>query len=677
MRRSAGRPASLVVLVLLASLGVGGFAVTRGTARDQERRLLVERAGEVAALLTSATSSTASTLRLLGEAYAARQGAGGTFTATARSLLNASVVGIGVAEIAGGDLVVRAGLGASPAAGDRLAGQRAELARRALRAPGLVSALVQNAATHRLTLVLALARQSRTVVWQDSTVDPSRPAARTPGSPYRELDVRLYRSPDARPDQLVLTTTAADLSPSPSVDRRTLTVGAEQWLVLTAAIRPLGGSSAALVSWTILAAGIAAAVLTALIVEAFARRQQYAVALVQQRTSELARTVTELETARAAADAANHSKSEFLSRMSHELRTPLNAVLGFAQLLDLGELTDEQREAVNLILKGGNHLLQLINDVLDISRIETGDLPLSLEAVELDLLLVDVLDLVRPLAAQRRIHLIGDRRSSCCEYVFADRQRLKQILLNLLSNGIKYNQEGGSLAVSCERSSATRLRIRVSDTGPGIPAEQVGLLFVPFERLGAGRTEVEGVGIGLALSRQLARAMGGTLDVDTTLGQGSTFWIELALVEAPVERYERLTAGTTPAPIQPPPEDRHVVLYIEDNLANLKLVQNLLGRRPNIKIIPAMQGRLGLELAREHHPALVLLDLHLPDIGGDQVLQELRDDPATTSIPVVILSADATPGQVQRLLSAGATAYLTKPFDVRELLGILDTVTTQ
>src|SRR6266516_621645 len=207
--------------------------------------------------------------------------------ATARSLLNASVVGIGVAEIAGGDLVVRAGLGASPAAGDRLAGQSAELARRALRAPGLVSALVQNAATHRLTLVLALARQSRTVVWQDSTVDPSRPAARTPGSPYRELDVRLYRSPDARPDQLVLTTTTGDLAPSPSVDRRTLTVGAEQWLMLTAAVRPLGGSSAALVSWTILAAGIAAAVLTALIVEAFARRQQYAVALVQERTSEL------------------------------------------------------------------------------------------------------------------------------------------------------------------------------------------------------------------------------------------------------------------------------------------------------------------------------------------------------------------------------------------------------
>ncbi len=332
---------------------------------------------------------------------------------------------------------------------------------------------------------------------------------------------------------------------------------------------------------------------------------------------------------------------------------------------------------INLILKGGNHLLQLINDVLDISRIETGDLPLSPEAVELNALLIDVLDLMRPMAAQRRVHLVGDRQHSCSEYVFADRQRLKQILLNLLSNGIKYNQEGGSLALSCQRSSATRLRIKVSDTGPGIPAEQLGLLFVPFERLGANRTEVEGVGIGLALSRELARAMGGTLDVDTVVGQGSTFWIELALVEGPVERYERLNGGTTPALIQAPPETRQVVLYIEDNLANLRLVQNLVGHRPKIKIIPAMQGRLGLELAREHHPVLILLDLHLPDIGGDQVLQELRDDPATTSIPVVILSADATPGQVARLLSAGASAYLTKPFDVRELLSIIDGVVTE
>ena len=676
MRRPAARSASLVVLVLLASLGVVGFAVTRSTVRDHERRLLEDRAAEVAALLTSATSNIGSTLGLLGEAYAARRAAGVTFTAIARSLLTANVVGIGVAELDGGGIVVRAGLGTSPAERTRLGGDRGELVRRALRAPGLVSALIQDAATHRFTLVLALARQGRTVVWQESAIDPGRPAPRTPGSPYRELDVMLYRSPDARPDQLLLTTTAAGLSPSRAVDRRTLVVGAERWLMLASPIRPLGGSSAYLVSWTILAAGVAAAVLMALIVEAFARRQQYALALVEERTSALRRTVAELQTARAAADAANQSKSEFLSRMSHELRTPLNAVLGFAQLLDLGHLTEEQQEAVDLILKGGNHLLELINDVLDISRIETGDLPLSPEAVELTVLLADVLDLMRPLAAQRSIHLIGDRQRTCSEYVFADRQRLRQILLNLLSNAIKYNREGGTVALTCQRSSATRLRIKVSDTGPGIPSEQLSLLFVPFERLGADRTEVQGAGIGLALARQLATAMGGTLDVDTVIGQGSTFWIELALVEGPVERYERLNGGTVPACAEAPLDVRHVVLYIEDNLANLKLVQNLVAHRPDVKIIPAMQGRLGLDLAREHHPVLILLDLHLPDIGGDQILQQLREDPATSSIPVVVLSADATPGQVQRLLSAGASAYLTKPFDVRELLRILDDVLT-
>jgi signal transduction histidine kinase len=662
------------VLVLLASLGVAGFTLTRRNAQNQERRLLEDRAGEVATLLTGATANIGSTLRLLSEAYAARHAPDLTFTAVARSLLTANVVVIGVVEVDGSTLVVRARLGASPADRTVLGGDRAELAHRALRTPGLVSALVQDAATHRLRLAMAVARLGRTVVWQESTIDPSQPVARPPGSPYHELDVALYRSPNARRDQLLLTTGAADLPPSRLVDERRLTVGAERWLMVTAAISPLGGSSEFLVPWMILAAGIATAALTALIIEVFARRQQYALALVEERTSALHRTVGELETARAAADAANHSKSEFLSRMSHELRTPLNAVLGFAQLLDLDELTAEQQEAVDLILKGGRHLLDLINDVLDISRIETGDLALSPEAVEVGALLTDVLDLVRPLAAQRRLSLVCDRQGNAPEYVFADRQRLKQILLNLLSNAIKYNRDGGTVTASSQRPSATRLRISVSDTGPGVPADQLGLLFVPFERLGADRTEVEGVGIGLALSRQLAEAMDVTLDVDTVVGRGSTFSVELALVEGPVERYERLNGGISPAPAEPPPGPRHVVLYIEDNLANLKLVQTLVRHRPSVKIIPAMQGRLGLEFARQHQPVLILLDLHLPDIGGDEVLQQLRDDPVTASIPVVIVSADATAGQIQRLRSAGATAYLTKPFDVRELLRIVDDV---
>jgi CheY-like chemotaxis protein len=360
--------------------------------------------------------------------------------------------------------------------------------------------------------------------------------------------------------------------------------------------------------------------------------------------------------------------------MSHELRTPLNAVLGFAQLLDLQPLSAEDRESVGQILKGGNHLLELINEVLDISRIETGDLALSPEPVLVCDLVADTLGLVRPLATQRAVHVIGDGQGSCAAYVFADRQRLKQILLNLLSNGIKYNRPGGTVAVACEQPSPTLLRIKVADTGPGIAAEQMRLLFVPFERLGADRTSVEGTGIGLALSQRLAEAMGGTLDADSVVGQGSTFWVELPLVEGPVERYERLNASapTVDTPAHAPA--KHKVLYIEDNLANLKLVERLVAPRSDVEIVPSMQGRLGLELAREHDPVLILLDLHLPDIGGDQVLEQLRNDPVTASIPVVIVSADATSGRVQRLLASGAVAYLTKPFDVRELLRILDSV---
>jgi PAS domain S-box-containing protein len=379
--------------------------------------------------------------------------------------------------------------------------------------------------------------------------------------------------------------------------------------------------------------------------------------------------------AQEAAEAANRSKSEFLSRMSHELRTPLNAVLGFGQLLELDTLTGEQRESVEQILKGGRHLLDLINEVLDISRIEAGELALSPEPVLASELVEETIGLIRPLADQRSIQLVVDRSGLCDCFVFADRQRTKQVLLNLLSNAVKYNRPRGTVAVTCEQPSETRVRISVVDTGPGIAAERVDQLFAPFERLGAEYTDVEGTGIGLALSRRLSEAMGGTLGMTTELGRGSTFTVELPRVEGPVERYERLNGGSeaaAPVPAAAPPEQRHKVLHIEDNLSNLKLVERILAPRGDIEIVAAMQGRLGLELAHEHHPVLVLLDLHLPDMGGDEVLQRLRDDPVTASIPVVIVSADATPGQVSRLLAAGATAYLTKPIDVRELRSVLD-----
>jgi PAS domain S-box-containing protein len=374
--------------------------------------------------------------------------------------------------------------------------------------------------------------------------------------------------------------------------------------------------------------------------------------------------------AQEAAEAANRSKSEFLSRMSHELRTPLNAVLGFGQLLELDALSEDQSESVDQILKGGRHLLSLINEVLDISRIEAGELALSPEAVLASELIQEAVDLIRPLADQRGIQLVVDRSGVCDCHVFADRQRTKQVLLNLLSNAVKYNRPRGTVAVACEQPSATRVRLTVSDTGPGIATERLGQLFAPFERLGAEDTDVEGTGIGLALSQRLTHAMGGTLDVTSTLGQGSTFSVELPRVEGPVDRYERLNGRAERATAVE--TDRQKVLHIEDNSANLKLVERILAQRPQVEVVAAMHGRLGLELAHEHRPVLVLLDLHLPDMGGDQVLQRLRDDPATASIPVVIVSADATPGQVSRLLAAGATAYLTKPIDVRELLGVLD-----
>ena len=374
--------------------------------------------------------------------------------------------------------------------------------------------------------------------------------------------------------------------------------------------------------------------------------------------------------AQEAAEAANRSKSEFLSRISHELRTPLNAVIGFGQLLEIDELSDTQRDAVDHILKGGRHLLDLINKVLDISRIEAGDPQLSPEPVLAADLVRETVDLIRPLADQRGIQLVVDGSGGCDCYVFADRQRIKQVLLNLLSNAVKYDRPRGTVAVSCEQPDATRVRISVADTGMGIPAERLGLLFIPFERPGVEQAAEDGTGIGLALSKRLAEAMGGTLEAASTLGQGSTFTVELPRVEGPVERYERLNGGTQPA--AEPAARRRVVLHIEDNLSSFTLIEQVLAQRAGVEVVAAMQGRLGLGLALEYHPVLVLLDLHLPDMDGEQVLQRLRDDPATASIPVVIVSADVTPGHVQRLLSAGAAAYLPKPIDVRELLRLLD-----
>ncbi|HMA37696.1 MAG TPA: CHASE3 domain-containing protein [Chloroflexia bacterium] len=381
------------------------------------------------------------------------------------------------------------------------------------------------------------------------------------------------------------------------------------------------------------------------------------------------RQMEQARRSQAVAEAANQAKSEFLSRMSHELRTPLSAILGFGQLLEQETPTPAQEESITYIMRAGRHLLQLINEVLDISRIETGHLSLSPEPVPLAAVLAESLDLIRPLAAPRQVQLQVEAWPPADYHVWADQQRLIQVLLNLLSNAIKYNREGGAVTVSASEILPDRVRIMVRDTGSGMPAEHLARLFTPFERLAAPQTGVEGTGLGLALSQRLMEAQGSRIEVDSTPGVGSAFWIDLPRVADP--------AGQPPRPAAPaaeavPADGGATLLYIEDNLSNLRLIERLLQQRPTLRLLPAMQGTLGLDLAREHQPDLILLDLHLPDLSGEEVLARLQADARTASIPVVVLSADATPQRIQRLLAAGARAYLTKPIMIAEFWQVLD-----
>jgi PAS domain S-box-containing protein len=391
------------------------------------------------------------------------------------------------------------------------------------------------------------------------------------------------------------------------------------------------------------------------------------------------RVEEDLRKAKETADRANIAKSEFVSRMSHELRTPLTSILGFSQLLEMGTLSPEdQDEALRQIRKAGHMLLDLINEVLDMARVEAGRMPLSIEPVAVEQVIDDAEKLVRPLAAQRRIAL---RREGAPEilgrHVQADRQRLKQVLLNLLANAVKYCGGGCVVTISVEESQGDRLRILVHDTGPGISPEVQDRLFTPFERLGADANGEEGTGMGLALSKRLVEAMSGTIGFDSEPGHGTTFWVELAVTEAPIERYERESEGALPVVGGTAGTRVSTIVSIEDNVANVKLIEYVLGHRPGVQLIPAMQGSIGLELARRHAPDLILLDLNLPDVDGLDLLRELKRIPETALVPVVVLSAEAMPARIDELREAGAAAYLTKPLDVTEFLRILDALLTE
>jgi PAS domain S-box-containing protein len=406
---------------------------------------------------------------------------------------------------------------------------------------------------------------------------------------------------------------------------------------------------------------------------------------VIERTAQLEEANQMLANAKNEADKANNAKSEFLSRVSHELRTPLNSILGFAQLMEIysqkaqpgvdinPSLQSKQDESLSHIVKAGNHLLDLINEVLEITRIETGRIPISPEPIRIDEIVTESVDLIRPLAAHKKIGVDLRIDEICGLFVMADRQRLKEVLLNLLSNAVKYNLVEGHISFVCEQVPGDRLRFSVTDTGYGIAPEMLPRIFTPFERLGVEREGIEGTGLGLALSKGLVNSMGGTIGVESTLGVGSTFFIELPLTEGPLERVKR-ESGSRGLAETPASTKKNTVLYVEDNLSNLNLIEHILEFRPETRLITAMRGGMGLELAREHQPDLILLDLNMPDIPGHEVLQRLKAEARTREIPVVIISADAMPGQIDRLRKAGAHDYLTKPLDVKRFIDLLDGV---
>jgi len=381
----------------------------------------------------------------------------------------------------------------------------------------------------------------------------------------------------------------------------------------------------------------------------------------------------ELHDARAVAEKANRAKTDFLSNMSHELRSPLNAILGFAQLMESDATPQNltQKESTGQILQAGWYLLNLINEILDLATIESGKLVLSLEPMSLSEVMLDCQTMIEPQAQKYGITMSFPQLEEP-GFVLADRTRVKQILINLLSNAIKYNHAGGAVVVECAVRSAEHIRISVKDTGPGLSPDKLAQLFQPFNRLGQEAGGGEGTGIGLVMTKRLVELMGGVIGVTSAIGVGSEFWVELiraAEPQLPVDTIE--AAALKPAQSQKVAALR-TLLYVEDNPANLKLVERLIARRPNMRLLSAGDATLGIELARGHQPEVILMDINLPGVSGIAALAILRDDPLTRHIPVVAISANAMPHDIRKGLEAGFFRYLTKPIKVAEFMDAVD-----
>ena len=380
----------------------------------------------------------------------------------------------------------------------------------------------------------------------------------------------------------------------------------------------------------------------------------------------------DLQEAKAAAEKASMAKSTFLSQMSHELRTPLNAVLGFAQVMESGSPlpTPAQKRSLDQILKAGWYLLELINEILDLAQIESGRLTLSREPVSLNQVMLECQAMIEPQAQRRGIRMTFPRFHTPY-FVLADRTRVKQVLINLLFNAIKYNKLGGVVDVDCITVSPNSIRISVRDTGEGLSPDKLAQLFQPFNRLGKEAGIEEGTGIGLVVAKRLIELMGGIIGVDSIVGTGTVFWVELSLCNPPQLADERTDAAAFYRPSAKAGAALRTLLYIEDNPANLQLVEELITRRPDLRLLSAADGNLGIELAREFLPEMILMDINLPGINGIEVMKLLRNDPATAHIPIVALTANVVPSDIKKGLDAGFFRYLTKPIVINEFMDAL------